>query len=167
MTVTVGCQAGKSDSWREGSEFTIRIWRDLKQATTRNQLQRSCIELLKRWIWNRKTCLLSPDTRPRMCFRASHLTCARNTTLAIKPAELMCDYFAACLLMPRPWVKRLWAQGVQDTAVLAATFNVSPAAMNVRVQQLGLVEPRDRWHRGRPSVRTYFRTAPAVPVAVA
>jgi hypothetical protein len=33
-------------------------------------------------------------------------------------AEQMCDYFAACLLMPRPWVKRLWAQGVQDAAVL-------------------------------------------------
>src|SRR5689334_826665 len=38
-------------------------------------------------------------------------------------AEQMCDYFAACMLMPRPWVKRLWAQGVQDAAVLAATFN--------------------------------------------
>ena len=54
----------------------------------------------------------------------------------------MCDYFAACLLMPRPWVKRLWAQGAQDAAVLAATFNVSPAAMNRRLQDLGLVEPR-------------------------
>ena len=67
-------------------------------------------------------------------------------------AERMCDYFAACLLMPRPWVKRLWAQGVQDAAVLAATFNVSPAAMNRRLQDLGLVEPRERWRgagRGR------------------
>ena len=86
--------------------------------------------------------------------------------LSPKRAELMCDYFAACLLMPRPWVKRLWARGVQDTAVLAATFNASPAAMNVRVQQLGLVEPRDRWHRTGGSVRTYFRTAPAVAVPV-
>src|SRR5690348_10315698 len=60
-------------------------------------------------------------------------------------AERMCDYFAACLLMPRPWVKRLWAQGVQDAAVLAATFNVSPAAMNRRLQDLGLVETRERW----------------------
>ena len=47
--------------------------------------------------------------------------------------------------MPRPWVKRLWAQGVQDAAVLAATFNVSPAAMNRRLQDLGLVETRERW----------------------
>src|SRR6266568_4581361 len=48
-------------------------------------------------------------------------------------AERMCDYFAACLLMPRPWVKRLWAQGIQDAAVLATTFNVSPAAMDRRL----------------------------------
>jgi predicted transcriptional regulator len=81
-----------------------------------------------------------------------------------KRAEQMCDYFAACLLMPRPWVKRLWAQGVQEPAVLAATFNVSPAAMNVRLQQLGLVEPRGRWHGGQ-AVRPYFRQAPASALA--
>jgi predicted transcriptional regulator len=83
-----------------------------------------------------------------------------------KRAELMCDYFAACLLMPRLWVKRLWAQGMQEAAVLAATFNVSPAAMNVRLQELGLVEPRNRWHRGGPA-RTYFRIAPAAAVRLA
>jgi Zn-dependent peptidase ImmA (M78 family) len=86
--------------------------------------------------------------------------------LQAKQAELMCDYFAACLLMPRPWVKRLWTQGVQEAAVLAATFNVSPAAMSVRLQQLGLVEPRSRWHRGDPA-RTYFRVAPAAAVRLA
>ena len=80
-------------------------------------------------------------------------------------AERMCDYFAACLLMPRPWVKRLWAQGVQDAAVLAATFNVSPAAMNRRLQDLGLVETRERW-RGQVVVR-YFRKAPAKAVLAA
>ena len=79
-------------------------------------------------------------------------------------AERMCDYFAACLLMPRPWVKRLWAQGVQDAAVLAATFNVSPAAMNRRLQDLGIVESRERW-RGRVVTR-YFREAPAVAALV-
>src|SRR6185437_3254328 len=56
--------------------------------------------------------------------------------------EQMCDWFAACLLAPRPWVKRLWTQESQDPAVLAATFNISPAAMNIRLEQLGLVEPR-------------------------
>jgi Zn-dependent peptidase ImmA (M78 family) len=78
----------------------------------------------------------------------------------------MCDVFAACLLMPRPWVKRLWAQGVQDLAVLAAVFNVSPAAMDRRLQELGLTEPRGRWHNGIG--RRYFRKAPtpaAIPIA--
>lgn len=84
---------------------------------------------------------------------------------AAKQAELMCDYFAACLLMPRPWVKRLWAQGIQDAGVLAATFNVSLVAMNIRLQQLGLVEPRGRWHDA--VARRYFRTAPATAVVLA
>jgi Zn-dependent peptidase ImmA (M78 family) len=77
-------------------------------------------------------------------------------------AEQMCDYFAACLLMPRPWVKRLWAQGLQDTQMLAATFNVSPAAMDRRLQHLGLVEPRKRWvsTESSDSVGKYFRLAP-------
>jgi hypothetical protein len=79
-----------------------------------------------------------------------------------KRAELACDYFAACLLMPRPWVKRLWAQGVQDPGVLAATFNVSPAAMNLRLSDLGLVPLRGRWHG--EVARRYFRKAPAAAV---
>jgi Zn-dependent peptidase ImmA (M78 family) len=72
-------------------------------------------------------------------------------------AERMCDYFAACLLMPRPWVKRLWAQGVQDAAVLAATFNVSPAAMDRRLQDLGLIEARKRFRGWTAEPQTYFR----------
>ncbi len=86
-------------------------------------------------------------------------------------AERMCDYFAACLLMPRPWVKRLWAQGVQDAAVLAATFNVSPAAMDRRLQDLGLVESRQRWRTSiavsveSSSVRSYFRVGAIATVA--
>ena len=73
------------------------------------------------------------------------------------PKEDMCDFFAACLLMPRPWVKRLWAQGIQDTAVLAATFVVSPMAMDRRLQELGLIEPRRRIHMRRGGWPTYFR----------
>jgi Zn-dependent peptidase ImmA (M78 family) len=79
-------------------------------------------------------------------------------------AERMCDYFAACLLMPRPWVKRLWAQGVQDAGVLAATFNVSPAAMNRRLQDLGMVESRQRWRVATGAGGTYFRKG-ASPLA--
>lgn len=78
-----------------------------------------------------------------------------------KRREDMCDYFAACLLMPRPWVKRLWTQGIQDVAVLAAVFNVSPAAMDRRLQELGLTQQRRNWRMQRdewPSAPTYFRT---------
>ncbi|MGH2769523.1 MAG: ImmA/IrrE family metallo-endopeptidase [Actinomycetota bacterium] len=74
-----------------------------------------------------------------------------------KRAESICDYFAGCLLMPRPWVKRTWTEGVQDAPSLAAHFGVSLPAMKVRLQQLGLILPRPRcgWvqSRGRAFLR--------------
>lgn len=77
--------------------------------------------------------------------------------------EQICDYFAGCLLMPRNWIKRAWANGVQDQAALAAMFDVSEMAMAVRLRQIGLTEPRARHARfrgiARP-VRSYFRKAP-------
>jgi Zn-dependent peptidase ImmA (M78 family) len=82
---------------------------------------------------------------------------AGNEKESEKRREDICDFFAACLLMPRPWVKRLWAQGMQDAAVLAAVFNVSPAAMDRRLQELGLTPPRKRYHMRRDSWPTYFR----------
>jgi predicted transcriptional regulator len=85
---------------------------------------------------------------------------------APKQAELMCDHFAACLLMPRPWVKRLWAQGAHDAEELAARFNVSPAAMDRRLQELGLV-PRRRRHTGPDTERTYFRRTGVVAAPLA
>jgi predicted transcriptional regulator len=77
-----------------------------------------------------------------------------------KRREEMCDYFAACLLMPRPWVKRLWAQGVQDPTGLATVFNVSPAAMERRLREMGLTEQRWTWRARRgdwPGAPIYFR----------
>jgi Zn-dependent peptidase ImmA (M78 family) len=80
-------------------------------------------------------------------------------------AERVCDWFAACLLMPRPWVKRLWASGTQDTETLAATFVVSPAAMDRRLQDLGLIETRKRFRGWTPEPRTYFRKSVLALVA--
>lgn len=77
--------------------------------------------------------------------------------------EQICDYFAGCLLMPRNWIKRAWANGVQDQATLAAMFDVSEMAMAVRLRQIGLTEPRTRHARFRGitrPVRSYFRKAP-------
>lgn len=56
-------------------------------------------------------------------------------------AERTCDHFAACLLMPRAWVKRAWGNGQQDVGRLARRFDVSPQAMEVRLRQIGLREP--------------------------
>lgn len=64
-------------------------------------------------------------------------------------AEQLCNYFAACVLMPRAWVKSLYCnRRVQDLATLARRFGVSQAAMRLRLLQLGLMEadPRCRHH---------------------
>jgi Zn-dependent peptidase ImmA (M78 family) len=58
--------------------------------------------------------------------------------------EHICDYFAGCLLMPRPWVKHLYCSGLQYLPELAQAFGVSQAAMTVRLNQIGLVEAAPR-----------------------
>ncbi len=71
--------------------------------------------------------------------------------------EAVCDHFAACLLMPRAWVKRLWGEGSQDLGGLAWRFEVSQQAMLIRLQHVGLVDPLPRctgWQRlGSVAVR--------------
>lgn len=59
-------------------------------------------------------------------------------------AERICDHFAACLLMPKIQLKRDWGGGQQDTGGLARRYNVSKAAMEVRLRTLGLLEPTPR-----------------------
>lgn len=54
--------------------------------------------------------------------------------------EQAADYFAACLLMPRVWMKRAYFdEGIQDVASLSRLFGVSWLAMRVRLEQLGFV----------------------------
>ena len=60
--------------------------------------------------------------------------------------ERVCDYFAACLLMPRMWIKRAWASNIQDPTVLAKMFNVSVDAARIRLQQVGLIDAPKRCH---------------------
>jgi predicted transcriptional regulator len=55
-------------------------------------------------------------------------------------AEQICDYFAACLLMPRLYIKRAWTDGHQSHRTLARQFDVSLAAITVRLRQLGLTD---------------------------
>ncbi|MYZ33926.1 MULTISPECIES: ImmA/IrrE family metallo-endopeptidase [unclassified Streptomyces] len=79
--------------------------------------------------------------------------------------EQICDYFAACLLMPRNWLKRAWASGIQSPAALAAMFNVSEVAMKIRLRHLRLIDSPTRAvslsSLARP-VRSYFRRGPAI-----
>lgn len=58
--------------------------------------------------------------------------------------EQTCDYFAGCLLVPRPLLKRAWTSGIQGLGELARQFHVSHAAMQTRLSQTGLVEPTRR-----------------------
>ncbi len=58
--------------------------------------------------------------------------------------ERICDFFAGCLLMPRPWVKSIYCGRIQDLGELAEIFGVSQAAMAVRLSQIGLIEPTPR-----------------------
>jgi Zn-dependent peptidase ImmA (M78 family) len=59
-------------------------------------------------------------------------------------AEQVCNFFAGCLLVPRLWLKRVWAAGVQDIHALARQFEVSVTAMRVRLHQVGLIQPTPR-----------------------
>lgn len=56
-------------------------------------------------------------------------------------SERAADYFAACLLMPRAWVKSwFYGKGVRDPRMLARQFQVSTEAMRIRIDQLHLFE---------------------------
>ncbi len=55
-------------------------------------------------------------------------------------AERAADYFAACALMPKPALKRVFCTITQDVADLAEHFGVSQQALRVRLEQTGLVD---------------------------
>ena len=63
---------------------------------------------------------------------------------AAEQAERVADYFAACLLMPKRLMKRLWYSGHQNVAEVARTLQVSTQAVRYRLDQLGLTEPAGR-----------------------
>lgn len=55
-------------------------------------------------------------------------------------AERAADYFAACALMPKPALKRMYCNVTQRIEALAAHFGVSQAALRYRLEQIGLLE---------------------------
>jgi len=52
--------------------------------------------------------------------------------------ELLADYFACCMLMPRELVKEKWAE-VKDLGRMAEIFAVPKSAMCIRLRQLSLI----------------------------
>lgn len=82
----------------------------------------------------------------------------RSTINAHEQAERVADYFAACLLMPKRVVKRLWGERHQDIAKLADMLQVSPAALRYRLDQLGLTDKRMRCNTAE---RAYAKRAVA------
>jgi len=52
--------------------------------------------------------------------------------------ELLADHFAACVLMPREWVREKWAE-VKDLNRIAEIFDVPKSAMCIKLRQLGLI----------------------------
>lgn len=87
---------------------------------------------------------------------------ADSRTAALR-IERICDYFAACLLMPRTWVKTAFASGLQDVVALAEHFQVSPQAMQVRLLQIGLL---DRYGRCGMN-NAYLRSMTVSPLELA
>ena len=59
-------------------------------------------------------------------------------------AEWVSNFFAACFLMPRQWIKRDWGNGIQDLDQLARRYHVSRVAMGVRLAELKLIGPVPR-----------------------
>lgn len=70
-------------------------------------------------------------------------------------AERAADYFAACVLMPKLYVKRHWGQGPRTVSAMARRFEVSPQAMKYRLSQLQLLDEPSRRCVWSPS--TYQR----------
>jgi Zn-dependent peptidase ImmA (M78 family) len=78
---------------------------------------------------------------------------------AAERAERAADQFAACLLMPKRWLKSAWFTNGQDVGALASRLQVSRRALYVRLWYLGLgVESR----RCPTTIRPYHRTSDSI-----
>jgi Zn-dependent peptidase ImmA (M78 family) len=101
--------------------------------------------------WNGQTWIvaLNADDSPArqlytLCHEYKHIIdhgAARQLYRSQWEAERAADYFAACLLMPKPDLKRVFCNLTQDLRWLARYFGVSQSALRYRLEQTGLVDP--------------------------
>ncbi len=59
-------------------------------------------------------------------------------------AEIVADYFAGCVLIPKRLLTAAYYDGIQHPRDLAELFDVSEPAIRVRLSQVGLGEPPQR-----------------------
>jgi Zn-dependent peptidase ImmA (M78 family) len=133
------------------------------------------------WNWQRGSwiiCLNPTEPRTRRRFTLFHeykhildhgspgITQISASLPNRKPVEeVVADYFAGCVLMPKRLVKAAYYDGIQRPAELAELFDVSEAAVNVRLSQLGLSDITAPTHRFRYQPRIsrsshlYWRTS--------
>ncbi len=78
-------------------------------------------------------------------------------------AERVADHFAACVLMPKRWLKHQWFDGGQRLNVVANRVQVSTRALSLRLWHLGMIGDTPRCarppRRNGARTNTYFRTA--------
>jgi Zn-dependent peptidase ImmA (M78 family) len=147
----------------EGPRVSEDIITDLPRIRVRQllDLPTSGMSFYERGLWH--IAINGADSRCRQRFTLAHefkhildhpfaSTIYRRASDA--QVERICDFFAGCLLIPRPLLKRAWTARTQKVSDLAHLFDVSPQAMQVRLSQTGLIAPTPRCF-SRP--RTYTR----------
>lgn len=77
-----------------------------------------------------------------------------GNSLTENDLERVADHFAACVLMPKRWVKSAFYGQSQSAERLAGIFEVSRAAMSYRLNELGLTGYSPRCRTPWPG---YFR----------
>ncbi len=85
-------------------------------------------------------------------------------------AEIVADYFAGCVLIPKRLLAAAYYDGIQRPADLAQLFDVSKEAIQVRLAQVGLGEPLPPSRRRTPSparAARYYRSAESALMEVA
>jgi hypothetical protein len=85
-------------------------------------------------------------------------------------AEIVADYFAGCVLIPKRSLAAAYYDGIQQPADLAQLFDVSREAIQVRLMQVRLTTPllSDRRRSATPLRPTrYYRSYEPHPMEVA
>lgn len=72
-------------------------------------------------------------------------------------AEYAADAFAAALLMPKRLVRKQWYAGVQQLSTLSEVFGVSPRAMAIRLERLGLRSTPSRRSPAPRAGKAYYQ----------